>query len=217
MNLNLEGKRDTEREGRGEMEGEMEWKFPKVKLTMIPRIKDNGMYYCRKEKTVFFPWGRYNPAPWHKAWWEEHSMLPVLIYSLCWMPWLGVTCSLYYYIYGFIKESTVSVDSCLLPGQWSFWFSSDWWGKRTKTRSVGRTLFQRQHSSVYFSHSVESDSLQPHGFAAHQASLSIISSRSLLKLMSIESMSRVQPSHPLPSPSPAFSPSQDRGQGKAKW
>ena len=31
MNLNLEGKRDTEREGRREMEGEMEWKFPKVK------------------------------------------------------------------------------------------------------------------------------------------------------------------------------------------
>lgn len=52
MNLNLEGERDTEREGRREMEEDMEWKFPKVKLT-IPGIKDNGTYYCRKgEKGV---------------------------------------------------------------------------------------------------------------------------------------------------------------------
>ena len=50
MNLNLDGERDTEREGRREMEEEKEWKFPKVKLTMIPRIKDNGVYYCRKGK-----------------------------------------------------------------------------------------------------------------------------------------------------------------------
>lgn len=53
MNLYLEGERDTEREGRREMEEDMEWKFPKVKLTMIPGIKDNGTYYCRKgEKGV---------------------------------------------------------------------------------------------------------------------------------------------------------------------
>ena len=32
MNLNLDGERDTEREGRREMEEEKEWKFPKVKL-----------------------------------------------------------------------------------------------------------------------------------------------------------------------------------------
>ena len=37
-----------------------------------------------------------------------------------------------------------------------------------------------------FSHSVVSDSLRPHGVEAHQASLSIFISRSLLTLMSIE-------------------------------
>ena len=42
-------------------------------------------------------------------------------------------------------------------------------------------------NSVQFSHSVVSDSLQPHGLQAHQASLSITNSWSLLKLMSIES------------------------------
>ena len=42
-------------------------------------------------------------------------------------------------------------------------------------------------SSVQFSCSVMSDSLQPHGLK-HQASLSITNSRSLLKLMSIESV-----------------------------
>ena len=42
--------------------------------------------------------------------------------------------------------------------------------------------------SVQFSHSVMSDSLWPHGIAARQASLSITNSRSLLKLMSIESV-----------------------------
>ena len=41
--------------------------------------------------------------------------------------------------------------------------------------------------SVQFS-SVLSDSLQPHGLKAHQASLSITNSRSLPKLMSIESV-----------------------------
>ena len=42
--------------------------------------------------------------------------------------------------------------------------------------------------SVQFSRSVVSDSLQPHESQACQASLSIINSRSLLKLMPIESM-----------------------------
>ena len=41
---------------------------------------------------------------------------------------------------------------------------------------------------VQFSCSVVSDSLQPHGHRAHQASLSITNSRSLLKLMSTESV-----------------------------
>ena len=41
---------------------------------------------------------------------------------------------------------------------------------------------------VQFSLSVMSDSLSPHGSAACQASLSITNSRSLLKLMSIESV-----------------------------
>ena len=43
-------------------------------------------------------------------------------------------------------------------------------------------------SSVQFSHSVVSDSLQPHGLQQSQASLSITNSQSLLKLMSIESV-----------------------------
>ena len=49
--------------------------------------------------------------------------------------------------------------------------------------------------------------------AAHQDSLSITNSQSLLKLMSIESV--IQPSHPLSSPSPAFNLSQH--QGLFKW
>ena len=49
--------------------------------------------------------------------------------------------------------------------------------------------------------------------AAHQASLSITNSQSLLKLMSIESV--IQPSHPLSSPSPAFNLFQH--QGLFKW
>ena len=69
-------------------------------------------------------------------------------------------------------------------------------------------------SSVQFSHSVVSDSLWPH--EARQASLSITNSRSLPKLMSIESM---MPSNHLilccpPSP-PAFNVSQH--QGLFKW
>ena len=57
-------------------------------------------------------------------------------------------------------------------------------------------------SSVQFSHSVVSDSLRPH--PARQASLSITSSRSLLKLMSIESVmasSHLVLCHPLLLPS----------------
>ena len=57
--------------------------------------------------------------------------------------------------------------------------------KQSKTFSFLAT----PDSSVQFSHSVMSDFLQPHGLhAAHQASLSITNSQSLLKLMSIESV-----------------------------
>ena len=42
------------------------------------------------------------------------------------------------------------------------------------------------YSSIQFSHSVVSDSLRPPWIAAHQASVSITNSWSLLKLMSIE-------------------------------
>ena len=42
--------------------------------------------------------------------------------------------------------------------------------------------------SVQFSHSVISDSLQPHLISGHQASLSITNTQSLLKLMSIKSV-----------------------------
>ena len=61
---------------------------------------------------------------------------------------------------------------------------------------------------VQFSHSVVSDSATP-WTAARQASLSIINSQSLLKLMSIELvMPSIQPSHHLSSPSPALNLSQ---------
>ena len=43
-------------------------------------------------------------------------------------------------------------------------------------------------SSVQFTHSVVSDSLRPHEFAARQASLSITNSQRSLKLMSVESV-----------------------------
>ena len=70
--------------------------------------------------------------------------------------------------------------------------------------------------SVQFSCSVLSDSETPRT-AGHQASLSITNSRSLLKLMSIESISdAIHPSHPLSSPSPpTFNLSQH--QGLFKW
>ena len=62
--------------------------------------------------------------------------------------------------------------------------------------------------AIQFSHSVVSDSLWPPWTAAHQASLSITNSWSLLKLMSVES---VMLSHPLSSPSPTFNLSQHQG------
>ena len=52
--------------------------------------------------------------------------------------------------------------------------------------------------------------------AAHQASLSITNSRSLLKLMSIESGDAIQPSHPLSSPSPP-APNPSQHQGLFQW
>ena len=66
-------------------------------------------------------------------------------------------------------------------------------------------------SSVQFSRSVMSYSATP-WIAAHQASLSITNSQSLLKPMSIESVDAIQRSHPLSSPSPpALSLSQHQG------
>ena len=66
-----------------------------------------------------------------------------------------------------------------------------------------------QFSSVQFSHSVMSDSLRLHEFAARQASLYITNSRSSLKLMSIElvmSSSHLILCHPL-LPLPPVPPS----------
>ena len=55
---------------------------------------------------------------------------------------------------------------------------------------IERIAWKHMHfSSVQFSHSVVSDSATP-WTAAHQASLSITNSRSLLKLMSVESVMR---------------------------
>ena len=69
----------------------------------------------------------------------------------------------------------------------------------------------------YFGCSVQpvmSDSVTP-WTAARQSSLSITSSWSLPKLMSIGVSDAIQPSHPLSFPSPAFSLSQH--QGLFKW
>lgn len=118
----LEGERDTEREGRREMEGEMEWKFPKVELTMSPRIKDHGMDYCKKKKKkLSFPLGRCNPALWHMAWWAEHRVLSVLIYSLAGCPGWESRVHLLLHLWVYQGIYRVSLDSCLLPGEWSFW------------------------------------------------------------------------------------------------
>ena len=77
------------------------------------------------------------------------------------------------------------------PSDFSLLFGQNWiiWPLLT-----GRTSIYLMHacmlshfSSVQFSHSVVSDSAIP-CIAAHQASLSITNSRSLLKLMSIESV-----------------------------
>ena len=76
---------------------------------------------------------------------------------------------------------------------------------------MGEFCFNFNISSVQFSHSVVSNSVTP-WTAAHQAFLSITNSWSLLKLMSIESVIAVQPSHPLSSPSsPSFNLSQHYG------
>ena len=65
--------------------------------------------------------------------------------------------------------------------------------------------------SVQFSRSVAFDSVTLWR-GARQASLSIANSRSLLKLMFIEPVMAIQPSHPLLSPSPpAFNLSQHQG------
>ena len=55
----------------------------------------------------------------------------------------------------------------------------------------------------------------PMNCSAHQASLSITNSRSLLKLMSIESVA-IQPSHPLSSPSPP-APNPSQHQSLFQW
>ena len=66
--------------------------------------------------------------------------------------------------------------------------------------------------SLLFSHSVGSDSLQPHGLQLTQASLSFSISQSLLILMSIESMMPSNHLCPLSPPSPpAFNLSQHQG------
>ena len=100
------------------------------------------------------------------------------------------------------------------PPAWAAWSLNHWtsrevprpgfkWPSEQTIRTIPDT--HGSPSSVQFSWSVMSDSLQPHGLhAAHQASLSITNSQSLFKLMSIE---LVRPSnylilcHPLLLPS----------------
>jgi len=70
------------------------------------------------------------------------------------------------------------------------------------------SIIRYYFSSVQFSHSVMSDPLQPHGL--QHTRLFITNSRSLLKLISIESV--LASNHLIPlSPSPAFSFSQHQG------
>ena len=57
--------------------------------------------------------------------------------------------------------------------------------RKIQTNFLANPVYNGLFSSVQFSHSVMSDPLQPH---ACQASLSITNSRSLFKLMSIESV-----------------------------
>ena len=78
------------------------------------------------------------------------------------------------------KHTFVLVDnsgSCC--GRWCMW--------NIYNQALGlRPAASSSPGSLLFSRSVVSDSLWPHGVEAHQASLSIIISLSLLKLMSIE-------------------------------
>ena len=73
------------------------------------------------------------------------------------------------------------------------------------TLTLSLALEDPTHGLVQSSHSVVSDSATP-WTAAHQVSLSITNSQSLLKLMSIELVVTkwlvIQPFHPLSSPSP---------------
>ena len=81
--------------------------------------------------------------------------------------------------------------------------------------SILRYRYSLRQISDQISCSVTSDSAIP-WIAAHQASLSITNSQSLLKLMSIESVDATQPSHPLLSPSPP-APNPSQHQGLFQW
>ena len=86
------------------------------------------------------------------------------------------------------------------------------WGAITfseKVRSEGKKDSGVPSLKVHLSSSAQScPTLCDPMAAAYQASLSITNFRSLLKLMSMES---VMPTHPLSSPSPAFNLSQHQG------
>ena len=90
-------------------------------------------------------------------------------------------------------------------------------GEMTKVHKMQSLLLMNLHTKIIsqFSCSVVSDSATP-WTTARQASLSITNSWSLPKLMSIELVIAIQPSHPLSSPfSPSFNLSQH--QGLFKW
>ena len=100
-----------------------------------------------------------------------------------------------------------SMGSFADSGHFRFWAPLDIWSP-CPTSLMGFSLVQ-------FSHSTMSNSATP-WTAARQASLSITSSQSLLKLMSIESVMPLNHHLPLLSPSPpAFNLSQH--QGFFKW
>ena len=133
--------------------------------------RDSQRVWNKHVHAAIFKMDNQQGPLWYGTW------NPAQCYGASWMG--GEFGGEWIHVYVWLNPFTVCLklsQHCLL---------TDWWGKRTKTKSVGRTLFQRQHSSVQSLGGVRLFATP--WIAACQASLSITSSRSLLKLMSIES------------------------------
>lgn len=93
------------------MEGEREWKSPKVALTASPRTKDHGMLYCKLKKSPLV----CEEAVLHYDTGLVSRVLDASSPNLLpgSMPWSGVT-SFYCSIRGFVKETTQGLCGLLL-------------------------------------------------------------------------------------------------------